>query len=233
MAGENSPGSRTNAEWMAYLDARPQEEWDAGEAEMLRGPGALIYLPRYVRVLGLLRYGTMKRWGVQNCHIHMCIEHHSLFKVAYGLYSTAGVSEWARSPVAQVMASSIHVVAALYTALMIHGLMEWSNAPPWFGTFRRNRLPKLAFEVQWLRWAHPRVNGCVEVVAVDGVEFNVTTPARTIADFFAHRQRLPPGEPLRMLALYRASSLFDEEKLLEAAALCRVTKLVRSALRYC
>lgn len=202
------------------------------EADMLQGTMAIILLPRLIkREFGVLRYSTMKRFGVLNCHIDYLIRSGTLIRVAHGLYTTAGVEPWRRSPTAQVMAKQPNAVLALRTAAETWGLRPPSDEF-WIGVPHKSHPSTYDFPVNWLYWSAPRLSELIDRVKFEGVPLRLTSPARTVADYFAHRKRLTAGEPEMLLKHFRQSELFDEAELLKAARLCRVTHLITTALKY-
>lgn len=131
------------------------------------------------------------------------------------------------------MAKQSDSVAALRTASYFWALSPARfQEPLWIATGRHRHTATFSFNVEWLRWSPARMT--TEVLEGQHQQYvlRITEPARTVADFFAHHRRLDPGEPTAVLKAFRASRFWNKTKLLEAADLCRVTKLVKSALRF-
>lgn len=220
----------------SQIQAAPQKvvDWNPDvHVELLSTNLAPFILPGLTRHMGLLRYSEFRSLGVRRFFIPEAVERGTLIKVARGLFSTPEVSPWRRSPIAQVAAKSPDAVVALHTAAMLWRFKAWSDSEPlWFATGNKKHLPKLSFPVNWLRWSATRLTVGVSTNDVGGISLNFTSPARTVADFFAHRRRVKPGEPSEMLAAFRSSKHWNELALLEAAEACRVTRLVKTALRF-
>lgn len=217
------------------MDDTDTDEWGMSAAArgLIRGPMATLVVGEIAQHRGLVRYKELRALGAPSISIADAIGRHGLVKVSRGLYTGENVEAWRRSPMAQVFAKSPRCIAALRTATWLWRLGKRSKTPPlWFAMPSTDHSPKLNFEVKWLRWSGARLEHGIDQGRLDGLYVWVTSPARTVADFFAHRRRVSPGEPSEVLAAYRASTYWNESKLLEAAAVCRVAKFVKTALRF-
>lgn len=198
----------------------------------MNGQLAILLMPKYAERFGLIRYFQLKRAGVHHCNIDEAFRSGWMKRVAHGVYTAKGVQRAALTPYAILGVALADPIAALVTAAMYCGLLPFKHHVPWFGIRRGARPPKSNFRAHWLRWSDARHKEGITATTLGGVAVLMTSPARTVADYFAHQRRLPAGAALRMLARYRASEFFDERLLVEYAALCRVRSLVKTALRY-
>lgn len=212
----------------------PFVRWDMdADWDRITGPAALLIVPSVAQQLGLVRYKELRGLGVQKCHIQYCFENGTITRAARGIFTHPTVSTWQRSTIAQVASKRRDVIAILRTAAMLWRLVPWSSAEPlWFACDRKKKPLKLEFAVNWIRWSPKKLAHGIRDQDIGGVPLYLTTPARTIADYFAHHRRVRPGEPHELLAAYRASQHWDESALIEAAKFRGVLGRVTTALRF-
>lgn len=80
------------------------------------------------------------------------------------------------------------------------------------------------------RFSEAALKEGVETHQIDGVSINIYCPEKTLADCFKFRNKLGMDIVLEALKFYKTRKVFDLEKLIMYARVCRVEKIMRPYL---
>ncbi len=112
-------------------------------------------------------------------------------RVGRGIYALPDRRGGANHELALVSLRVPHAVVGLLSALRFHELTTESPHEVWILLPRGARRPHLDHPPLRASWTTPELLGVgVERHEVDGVEVRVTSPARTVAEVFKHRNRI-------------------------------------------
>lgn len=202
------------------------------DLDWLQSPLAPVVMGKLANKVGLIRQRALARLGVEPRHVAESVRARWIKRIRRGLYCGTEISGWRSGPIAQVSALRPRAVLALRDAAMLWGLIPFDDSlAPWFAIGHKDRKPTaLPFAVNWLRWSTARLSVGVEEHRFAEVNVRLTTPARTVADYFAHVRRVP-GEVMVMLHAYRQSQFWDLTALKVMTKLCGVTERMRTALK--
>ena len=140
----------------------------------------------------VLSTGQLLEAGISDQSITRLVDEGILTRVRRGIYQHADSPLTEHHDLIQVVKSAPRAVVVLLSALKFHRLGTQQAYEVWIQLPAQSRVPK----IEWppIRVIRTRVealhtNGVVRHT-LGGVEVPVTTPARTVADCFKHRNKL-------------------------------------------
>ena len=140
----------------------------------------------------LVRISEILATGVSSQAVTRMVRTGELERVARGLYRLPDAPVSEHHDLVTVMAKLDHAVIVLLSALRFHELGTQQPQEVWVQLPMKARVPKL----DWprLRVIRTRVNAMfvegVDVHTLGGVQVPITSPARSVADCFKHRNRI-------------------------------------------
>src|SRR4051794_23312796 len=183
------------------------------------------------RKSSILRPRDLQEKGLPSDYLWRLHKQGKLEKVGRGMYAAqdAKLSEY--ETVVQAALRVPHGVVCLLSALRFHSLTTQAPFEVWLAIDRRARLPRV--EHPPLRIVRFPAEALAEGVAehkVEGVPVRVTTPARTVVDCFAYRNKIGLDVALEALrdCWRRRRATMDE--LHRAARARRMTNVMRPYL---
>ncbi len=113
----------------------------------------------------------------------------------------------------------------------MHGLTTESPHAVWVLIDRRARMPKLGYpKLEVVRASGPAREHGVETRVIDGVNVQITTAAKTVADCFRFRRHVGLEVALAALKDYLTKRRGSVDALVEAARADRIYPLMRPYL---
>ena len=140
----------------------------------------------------LVRISEILATGVSSQAVTRMVRTGELERVARGLYRLPDAPVSEHHDLVTVMAKLDHAVIVLLSALRFHELGTQQPHEVWVQLPMKARVPKL----DWprLRVIRTRVDAMfaegVEIHTLGGVQVPITSPARSVADCFKHRNRI-------------------------------------------
>lgn len=171
--------------------------------------------------------------GISGQSITRLVEQGALVRVRRGIYEHADCPISEHHDLIQVTKSASRAVIVLINALRFHELGTQSPHEVWIQLPAQTRVPK----IDWppIRVIRTRVKELqtegVEKHHFNGTDVAITTPARTVADCFKHRNKLGIDvcvEALRETLNERKANIAEVS---EMAKLLRVEKVMRPYLK--
>ncbi len=170
--------------------------------------------------------------GISDRSITRLVEEGMLTRVRRGIYlqTDAAVSE--HHDLIQVVKSAPRAVIVLISALKFHDIGTQQAYEVWIQLPSQSRIPK----IDWppIHVIRTRILSLgkegVEIHKLGGTEISVTTPARTVADCFKHRNKLGIDvcvEALRETLMGRKATIGE---IASMARMLRVGKIVQPYL---
>jgi predicted transcriptional regulator of viral defense system len=154
-----------------------------------------------------------------------------LERVDRGLYRLAEAPATELSSLAEAAKRVPHAVVCLLSALQVHGLTTESPHAVWVLIDRRARMPKLSYpKLEVVRASGPAREHGVETRVIDGVQVQITTPAKTVADCFRFRRHVGLEVALAALKDYLKTRKGSIDALVEAARADRIYAFMRPYL---
>jgi predicted transcriptional regulator of viral defense system len=179
-----------------------------------------------------LTTGQLLEVGISDQSITRLVEEGILTRVRRGIYSHADSPLTEHHDLIQVMMSAPRAVIVLLSALRFHELGTQQPFEVWIQLPAQSRVPKIAWppiRVFRTRVESLQTEGVVRH-SLSGVEVPITTPARTVADCFKHRNKLGIDvcvEALRETLRERKATIGEID---EMGRLLRVGKVMRPYL---
>jgi predicted transcriptional regulator of viral defense system len=180
----------------------------------------------------LLTTAQLLEAGISDQSITRLVEKGTLVRVRRGIYEHADSPTSEHHDLIQVAKSASRAVVVLVSALRFHEIGTQSPHEVWIQLPAQTRVPK----IDWppIRVIRTRVKELqtagVEHHQLGGTDVAITTPARTVADCFKHRNKLGIDvcvEALRETLHERKAKIAE---ISEMARLLRVGKIMRPYL---
>lgn len=197
----------------------------------MRPTAAILRLARR----GPFRPRELDALGVPRIYLSRMVQAGQLVAVGRGLYQLPTAEETELHSVAAVLKRTPHATACLLTALQIHGLTTEAPHAVWILIDAHARAPVVSGTALEIVRAsgEARTHG-VERRVAEGVELQVTSPAKTVADCFRYRRHVGLEVALAALRGFlgrrREGRAFGLEVLAAAAKADRVTSVLRPYL---
>jgi len=180
----------------------------------------------------LLTTSQLLEVGISDQSITRLVEQGTLVRVQRGIYEHPNSPISEHHDLIQISKTTSRAVIVLLSALRFHEIGTQSPPAVWIQLLAQTRVPK----IDWppIRVIRTRVKALqsegVDHHQLGGTEVAVTSPARTVADCFKHRNKLGIDvcvEALRETLNDRKASI---GKIGEMARLLRVGKIMRPYL---
>lgn len=179
----------------------------------------------------VLRARDLAARGVSRALLSRLVASGELARVGRGLYALAGVEGDTNRELAQVSLRVPHAVVGLLSALRFHDLTAESPHEVWVLLPRGARRPRLDYPPIRVSWVAPAlIAEGVDEHLIDDVVVRVTSPARTVAELFRHRNRVGIDVAVDALRALLARYRGVRPELRRMAALLRVENVMRPYL---
>jgi predicted transcriptional regulator of viral defense system len=110
---------------------------------------------------------------------------------ARGIYVLADAEPGEHQSLVEACKRVPNGVVCLLSALRFHGLTTQAPFEVWLAIDRKARLPRVGHPpLHLVRFSGPALTEGVEEHTIEGVPVRVTTPARTVVDCFAYRNKI-------------------------------------------
>jgi predicted transcriptional regulator of viral defense system len=124
-----------------------------------------------------------------------------------------------------------HGVVCLLSALRFHRLTTQAPFEVWLAIDRKARRPRVKHPpLRVVRFSGPALTEGVEEHTLEGVPVRVTTPARTVVDCFAYRNKVGLDVALEALRDCRRQRKATMDELHRAARVRRMANVMRPYL---
>lgn len=188
---------------------------------------ALIRLAR----AGPVRARDLDDAGIPRAYLKRLCDRGVLERVDRGLYRLADAPISELSSLADVAKRVPHAIVCLLSALRVHELTTESPRAVWVLIDRRARPPTMAYpKLEVVRASGPARTHGVETRIIDGVNVQITSSAKTVADCFRFRRHVGLEVALAALRDYLAKRADSVDALVEAARADRVHTFMRPYL---
>lgn len=180
---------------------------------------------------GPVRARDLDQVGIPRAYLKRLCDRGVLERVDRGLYRLAEAPATELSSLAEAAKRVPHAVVCLLSALQVHGLTTESPHAVWVLIDRRARMPKLSYpKLEVVRASGPAREHGVETRVIDGVQVQITTPAKTVADCFRFRRHVGLEVALAALKDYLKTRKGSIDALVEAARADRIYAFMRPYL---
>jgi predicted transcriptional regulator of viral defense system len=144
-----------------------------------------------VRRRGMVRPRDLDGYGIPRAFLTRLYRRGLLNRPSRGIYVLPDSEATEHHDLAEVCKRVPRAVVCLLSALRFHGLTTQAPFEVWLGIDRKARLPRLDHPpLRVVRFPAQALSEGVEEHKVEGVSVRVTTPARTVVDCFAYRNKV-------------------------------------------
>ncbi|MCK6571550.1 AbiEi antitoxin N-terminal domain-containing protein [Myxococcota bacterium] len=188
---------------------------------------ALLRLARQ----GPVRARDLDDAGIPRAYLKRLCDRGLLEQVDRGLYRLADADMTELSTLAEVSKRVTHGVIGLLSALQVHGMTSEVPHRVWVLVDRHARMPKVTTPtLEVVRASGRALEHGVETRVIDGVQVQLTTPAKTVADCFRFRRHVGLEVALAALEDYLRKRKGSIDVLVEAARADRTYTVMRPYL---
>ena len=149
-----------------------------------------------------------------------------------GLYRLTEVPATELETIAMVAAAIPNAVVCLLTALQFHDIGTQTPHETWIALDRKARKPAHPpARLRIVRFSGPMLTYGVVPRTALGVQFRITSPARTVVDCFRYRNKFGIDFALEALHDVLRSRTVSVDEIMRAAEFCRAQTVMRSYLK--
>lgn len=177
---------------------------------------------------GLVRPRDLDHAGIPRVYLRRMVDDGLLAKLGRGLYALDGYEPSELASIAEAAKKAPSAIVCLLSALRVHGLTTQNPFEVWIMIDRDAWRPKLDYPpLRIVRASGEALTTGVTEIKIDGIKTRVTSPAKTVADCFRHRNKIGVDvaiEALRDCCKQRAATL---DEIGRYAEIDRVAKVMR------
>ncbi len=180
----------------------------------------------------LLRPSDAVAYGYSRAYLSQLAKQGVVRQVSRGLYATSQRKESEFSSLAEIAIKHPNHLICLLSALSFHGLTTQAPHEVWIAVGNKDRIPKMSYPpLHVVRFGGETMTDGVTKQKIDGIEVNVTSIPKTIADCFKFRNKIGLDVALEALKEGWASKRVTMDELWHYSKLCRVQNVMRPYLQ--
>ncbi len=184
-----------------------------------------------VRGQGVVRARDLDQHGIPRTYLTRLHRQGILDQTTRGVYVLADAEPTEYHSLAEASKRVPHGVVCLLSALRFHGLTTQAPFEVWLAIDRKARLPRVEHPpLHLVRFSGPALSEGVKEYTVEGVPVRVTTPARTVVDCFAYRNKVGLDVALEALRDCWRQRKATMDELHHAAQIRRMANVMRPYL---
>ncbi len=184
-----------------------------------------------VRQRGIVRGTELDRLGVHRMYLKRLVDRGLLVQRSRGIYEAAEPRLSEHDSVIEVAVRVPRATLCLLTALRLHQLTTQNPFEVWIMIDRKARKPSMTYPpIRVVRASGFALSRGVKAMRIDGVEINVTTVAKTVADCFKYRSTVGVDVAIEALRDAWRQKKVTVEAIIAAAKIDRVATVMRPYL---
>lgn len=184
-----------------------------------------------VRQRGIVRGTELDRLGVHRMYLKRLVDRGLLVQRSRGIYEAAEPRMSEHDSVIEVAVRVPRATLCLLTALRLHQLTTQNPFEVWIMIDRKARKPSMTYPpIRVVRASGFALSRGVKAMRIDGVEINVTTVAKTVADCFKYRSTVGVDVAIEALRDAWRQKKVTVEAIIAAAKIDRVATVMRPYL---
>lgn len=186
---------------------------------------------KLIRRLGVLRTKDLDEQGIPRTCLTRLYRAGILDRPSRGVYVLKDADMTEHQDLAAACRRVPHGVVCLLSALQFHELTTQIPHEVWLAIDRKARLPKVDYPpLRIVRFSGRGLTAQVESHKADGVTLRVTSPARTVVDCFAYRNKIGLDVGLEALRDCLRKRRATRDELFRAAEIRRMKNVIRPYL---
>lgn len=180
---------------------------------------------------GPLRARDLEEANIPRAYLRRMLDRGLIEQVDRGLYRLADARTTELSTLAEVTKRVPHATICLLSALQVHGFTTELPYAVWVLIDRHARIPKMAYpKLEIVRASGLARTHGIDTRMIEGVQVQLTNPAKTVADCFRYRRHVGLEVALAALRDYLKTTRGGRDALIAAARADRVLALMRPYL---
>jgi predicted transcriptional regulator of viral defense system len=181
--------------------------------------------------VGVFRPRDAARWGISRTAIQRLVEAGKVERLGRGLYAPVGVRVTEHHTLAEAAKRVPAGVVCLLSALSFHGMTTQNPHEVWVAIDVKAHKPTPDWPpIRIVRFSGEALTSGVETHVIEGVTVAITSRAKTVADCFKFRNKIGVDVAVEALREYLRKRGRSMDDLLEAAQVCRVSRVMQPYL---
>jgi predicted transcriptional regulator of viral defense system len=181
--------------------------------------------------MGVARTAELEARGVPRAQLYRLVREGLVERLARGVYVVAGHAPTANHTLAHVAKRVPAGVFCLLTALRFHELTTQSPAEVWIALPEKARKPRLDYpRLRVARFSGAALASGIEKHRIEGVEIQMYSAAKTVADCFKYRNKVGIDVAVEALRDFSRLHRGGATDLARFARVCRVTRVMQPYL---
>lgn len=177
---------------------------------------------------GPIRARDLDAEGIPRAYLRRLADRGVIVRTDRGIYRLAEAETSEHTSLADVAVRVPHATICLYSALQFHELTTQIPHSVWIMIDRTRRAPKIENPpIEVVRASGRARSHGIEAHPIEGVDVEVTTPAKTVADCFRYERYVGLDVALEALRDYVRTRRSGMDSLVEAARADRVYTKMR------
>lgn len=186
---------------------------------------------KFIAERGLIRPNELEAAGIPRHTLYALVREGLIERYGRGVYALVGHELAAEHALALVAKRVPRAVFCLLTALRFHELTTQSPPGVWIAVAEKARKPRLDYpRLQVARFSGPALTEGVETHRVEGVEIQVYSAAKTVADCFKYRNKIGLDVAIEALRDFLREHRGGANELAHYARVCRVSRVMQPYL---
>lgn len=177
---------------------------------------------------GPIRARDLDKEGIPRAYLRRLVERGVLERTDRGVYRRVDSEVDAHSALAEVIIRVPHATVCLYSALQVHEMTTEIAHAVWIMIDRTGRSPRIEYPpIEVVRASGQARTHGIEMHRIEGVDVQITTPSKTVADCFRYTRAVGHDVALEALREYVRGRLGTIDALIQAARADRVYTRMR------
>ena len=180
-----------------------------------------------IRRLGMVRPAELEARGVPRQALYDLVQSGKVERQGRGIYVAKNHPYTAQHSLAQVAKRVPNAVICLLSALQFHDLTTQNPAEVWIALPEKARKPRLDYpKLRVARFSGPALREGIETHRIEGVDVQVYSAAKTLADLFKYRNKIGLDVALEALREAWRERRFTMDEMDRYARICRVQRVM-------
>lgn len=183
---------------------------------------------KLVAKLGVIRPRDLDAHGIPRKYLNLLYHKSLVRKSGRGLYVAMDAKPTEHRSLVEVCKRVPHGVVCLLSALQFHGLTTQLPYEVWLAIDWKARIPKEpGLPIRTIRFSGRARTEGVQVHRIEGVQVQVYSPAKTVADCFKFRNKVGLDVAIESLRDGLSKRMCKLEELQKYGEICRVSKIMK------
>ncbi len=177
---------------------------------------------------GMLKTRQALDLGIHSRTLYRLRDEGKIVEISRGLYRLSDLPELSHPDIVTVALRVPHGVICLISALEFHEITTHIPHKVYVALKRGSMTPRLKFPpLNVVRYSGEAFSMGIETHKIDGVDIQVYSPAKTVADCFKFRNRLGLDVAIEALKFALSRNKATRAEIFRCAKVCGVEKIIR------